>query len=149
MPAQLQAFITAGYNHGGEAASYMLQARNHISQAGVYIGSQNWALAQGEMSDAANDFGYFVRNLLQDDVFHQGLRRNWKDALEWVNDNWPTVDPVDPYELTMDKILNAIWDSDKLRWFHFINYIDSMRAGIWNTEIFETHLAEWYRHFST
>ncbi len=54
----------------------------------------------------------------------------------------------DPYILTMDKILDTIWESDKLRWFHFINYIDAMRAGIWNTEIYETHLADWYRHFS-
>lgn len=52
-------------------------------------------------------------------------------------------------ELSMDAILETIYDSDKLRWFHFINYIDAMRAGIWNTEIYETHLAEWYRHFST
>ena len=50
--------------------------------------------------------------------------------------------------VTMDSILDAMWDSDKLRNFHFINYIDSMRAGIWNTEIYETHLADWYRHFS-
>jgi len=50
--------------------------------------------------------------------------------------------------IDMDTILDAIWNSDKLRWFHFINYIDAMRGGIWNTEIYETHLAEWYRHFS-
>lgn len=55
---------------------------------------------------------------------------------------------VDPYVLDMDKILTAMWDSDKLRSFHFINYIDAMRASIWNVEIYETHLEEWYRHFS-
>jgi len=143
MPAELQAFITAGYNDGAAAASYMLLARNHITQAGVYIGAQNWALAKAEMSDAANDMGYFVRYLLQDDVFYKGTRRDWKDALEWINNNWPSGAEVD-----MDTILDAIWNSDKLRWFHFINYIDSMRAGIWNTEIYETHLADWYRHFS-
>jgi len=54
----------------------------------------------------------------------------------------------DPYVLDMEKILNAMWDSDKLRSFHFINYIDAMRASIWNTEIFEIHLEEWYIHFS-
>ena len=54
----------------------------------------------------------------------------------------------DTGEIDMDAILDAIWNSDKLRWFHFINYIDAMRGGIWNTEIYETHLAEWYRHFS-
>lgn len=52
-------------------------------------------------------------------------------------------------EVDMDAMLLAMWDSDKLRWFHFINYIDSMRAGIWNTEIYESHLQDWFRHFST
>jgi len=56
--------------------------------------------------------------------------------------------PPEPYELTMEKILDAMWDSDKLRSFHFINYIDAMRASIWNIEIYETHLADWFRHFS-
>jgi len=59
------------------------------------------------------------------------------------------IDAVgEPSEVTMDAILNAMWNSDRLRWFHFINYIDAMRAGIWNVEIYETHLADWYRHFS-
>ncbi len=49
--------------------------------------------------------------------------------------------------IDMDAILDAIWKSDKLRWFTFINDIDAMRAAIWNMEIYETHLAEWYRHF--
>lgn len=51
-------------------------------------------------------------------------------------------------DIDMEKILDAMWESDKLRSFHFINFIDAMRAGIWNIEIYETHLAEWYRHFS-
>ena len=50
--------------------------------------------------------------------------------------------------VTMDSILDAMWESDKLRNFHFINWIDAMRASIMNVEIYETHLAEWYRHFS-
>ena len=67
-------------------------------------------------------------------------------VFNWIDDNWPT--DGDEYELTMDKILAAMWDSDRLRNFLFINYIDAMRAGIWNTEIYEKHLIEWYRHFS-
>jgi len=57
-------------------------------------------------------------------------------------------DGAEPYELSMDKILDAMWDTDRLRSFHFINYIDAMRAGIWNDSIYEIHLLEWYRHFS-
>lgn len=51
-------------------------------------------------------------------------------------------------KLTMDMILDAMWDSDRLRNFHFINWIDAMRAGIWNTQIYERHLVDWYKHFS-
>lgn len=51
-------------------------------------------------------------------------------------------------DITMEKILDAMWDSDKLRNFHFINWIDAMRAGIWNTQIKESHLVDWYKHFS-
>lgn len=51
-------------------------------------------------------------------------------------------------DVTMEKILDAMWESDKLRNFHFINWIDAMRAGIWNTEIKESHLVDWYEHFS-
>lgn len=68
-------------------------------------------------------------------------------TMDWIDTNWPSG--AAEYDLTLEKMLTAIWESDSLRWFHFINYIDSMRAGIWNLEIYDTHLAEWYRHFST
>jgi hypothetical protein len=80
------------------------------------------------------------------------------DAIEYLylfNSDYEPAFGV-PYFLTnyaggtidMDAIIEAMWDSDKLRWFHFINYIDAMRAGIWNTEIYDSKLAEWYIHFS-
>lgn len=51
------------------------------------------------------------------------------------------------FVLTMDKILDVLWDSDRTQSFEFINDIDAMRASIWNTEIIETSLENWYRHF--
>lgn len=76
------------------------------------------------------------------------LRNTMYAILHYIDENLDGGEPPEPYELTMDKILEAMYESDKLRWFHFINYIDAMRASIWNVEIYETHLAEWYRHFS-
>jgi len=79
------------------------------------------------------------------------------DAVDYLTcSNWGYMPPFAvPYgfknwtgAVDMDAILEAIWNSDKLRWFYFINYIDAMRAGIWNMEIYETHLADMYRHFS-
>ncbi len=49
----------------------------------------------------------------------------------------------------MDAILAAIWESTPLEIFFFVNYIDGMRASIWNKEIQETRLADIYRHFLT
>jgi len=75
-----------------------------------------------------------------------GVWTNMYNAMHYVDEN--IGGDAEEYELTMDKILETMWDSDKLRNFHFINYIDAMRASIWNTEIYEVHLTEWYRHFS-
>ena len=76
------------------------------------------------------------------------MRNTTYDILHYIDENLNGGPPPDPYVLTMDKILAALWDTDKLRNFQFINFIDAMRASIWNVEIYETHLAEWYRHFS-
>jgi len=67
------------------------------------------------------------------------------NTLQWLNDNWAEGDG---YELTMDAILDAIWESTPLETFFFVNDIDAMRAAIWNKEISEQRLTELYRHFS-
>jgi len=122
---------------------------------------KDWALlnAQGAYSGCSDPvdkthFGYLcyaVECLCT--VFNHVADLN--ESYYWQSDlyesiYWAAQGEAPPeYELTMDKILDVIWESDKLRWFHFINYIDSMRAGIWNTEIYDKHLEDWYRHFST
>ena len=67
------------------------------------------------------------------------------DTLLWINDNWPTDGAA--YELTMEDMLAKIWGATPLETFFFINYIDGMRASIWNIEIKEEKLSEIYRHF--
>jgi len=67
------------------------------------------------------------------------------NTLWWINDNWP--EGVE-YELTMAKMLDAIWLSSPLETFFFVNDIDAMRAAIWNKEISAEKLQELYRHFS-
>jgi len=145
MPVDLENLIDAGYADGGLAMSNMNDARNSIFDASVHIGDQNWAAAEAALYACSESLGYFLRYAYQDDVFYESMRRDWKDALYWINDNWPS--DGDPYVLTMQKILNTMWESNKLESFHFINYIDAMRASIWNISIFEEHLHDWYRHF--
>jgi len=53
------------------------------------------------------------------------------------------------YTLDMEKILAAMWAGNKLENFHFITYIDAMRASIWNVEIMSQHLESDYMHFQS
>ena len=67
------------------------------------------------------------------------------NTLQWINDNWPEDGVA---EIDMSMILDAVWLSSPLETFFFVNYIDAMRAAIWNKEIAEEKLHELYRHFS-
>lgn len=127
----------------GYAASDLYTARNHLYYAGDNIAAQNWSAAKDSLYQAANYFGYVGGHLhgtndVSDNIF---------DALYWIEDNWPEVDG-DPYVLTMQKIMDEIWLSSPLETFFFVNYIDAMRAAIWNKEISAEKLHELYRHFS-
>ena len=146
MPVALENLIDAGYSDGGFAMSNMQDARNDIFTAGTHIGNQSWTNAKNSLQQCADSIGQFLKYAYQDDVWYESMRRDWKDALYWINDNWPSGG--DPYELTMQKILDTIWASNKLESFHFVSYIDAMRASIWNVKINEQHLQEWYNHFS-
>ncbi|MBA7528712.1 hypothetical protein ES705_20900 [subsurface metagenome] len=127
MPVELQALITAGYNDGAEAGAHLVLARNNLYYAGDAIAAQNWADAKTKLYAAGDEFGYVYRYLLQGPSFYQGLREDWKDALEWINNNWPNGNGV-----TMDAILNAmlVADFDELQ--KFVGLVDAYRVAIWN-----------------
>jgi len=127
----------------GSADARNLNIYNHLLSVANAIEAENWlAAATG------------IRNVAQAHIATSWTQSHWPypytcyvtDALYWIDDNWPSGG--EPYELTIDKMLEAMWDGDLLRWFHFVTYIDSMRAGIWNLEIYDTHLSDLYRHFS-
>jgi len=143
MPAPLTGYITAWQAKYTQISADCWQLGNALLGAATYIAAQNWNYAAMYL-EAAGESAHEVAHHFKfegDDVYAKMY-----DAMHWVDENIGG-DAVE-YELTMDKMLDAIWDSDKLRNFHFINYIDAMRASIWNVEIYETHLADWYRHFS-
>lgn len=143
MPYPLSAYISSWRGHYVTVSNNLWSMGSYLKNAATALeleffdtAATNLDSAGERAHDTALIFNLGATNI-HDDMY---------TAMDWINDNWPS-DGV-AYELTLDKILEAIWDSDKLRWFHFINYIDSMRAGIWNVEIYDTHLADWYRHFS-
>jgi len=134
MPAALENLIDWGYTDGASAFTYLLNARNHLYYAGDNIAAENWADAKTELYNAADDFGLFGKYLLQDDVWYESLRRDWRDALYWINDNWPS--PIDPYKLTATKICEA-WAKDNFQERALtIGFIDRMRQLIWDEPFF-------------
>lgn len=143
MAADYNTYLSNLLTNYGELGADLYNMAGKLNSLGNYIAAENWAYAgsaaQGAANycyDASTDLGYTYDSV-----------RKWSyELFDWIRDNWPS-DGAE-YELTMAKILDAMWDSDKLRSFHFVNYIDAMRAGIWNTQISEQHLVEWYRHFS-
>jgi len=50
-------------------------------------------------------------------------------------------------EITMDAILDAMWDSLGGQTMTFITYIDAMRGSISEKTVFEPYLSSYLRHF--
>lgn len=143
MPQPLTGYITKWRTNYLNIATKFWMVGTGVHLAADAILAQNWSLAHSQLESVATNVWAISQHFRggTDPLYDVAY-----NALHWIDLNWPS--DGEEYELTMDKILECIWDSDKLRWFHFVNYIDSMRAGIWNTEIYEVHLQDWLRHFS-
>ncbi len=143
MPFPLSSYISSWRQGYSDIANTLWSLGSYLQNAGNALKVHNYSMAGTNLVNAQTAAHATAM------YFNMGANNMYDDmyaAMDWINDNWPSGG--EPYVLDMDKILAAMWDSDKLRNFHFINYIDAMRASIWNTEIYEAHLAEWYRHFS-
>lgn len=145
MPALLKNYIDLGYVDGGGASVHLNSARTWVLYAAGYIGDQEWALAEDALTTVSNELGYLDADLLADDVFNEGLRGHWRDALYWINDNWPS--DGDEYQLTMSKILTAMWESETWETLLFVTRIDAMRGAIGEKTVTEKAMADQLRHF--
>lgn len=135
MPTELENYITWGYSDGAYALSNLANAANKMINAADSIAAQDWPTAQTRLYECSAFFSYLGRYLLQDDVFYKGLRRDWKDALMWINDNWPSG-----AEVTMDAIVNAMFTASFNQLQKFIGLVDAYRMALWNAPF----NAEWY-----
>lgn len=139
MPTPLTGYINAWRSNYTTVSNNLWSAGTYLKNAGDALkisqfvqAGNNLVNAQGSLHNAALAFSLGGDNIY-DDMYA---------AMHWIDDNIGDAEP-----LTMDAILDAIWLSDKTQSFVFINDIDAMRAAIWNMEIYEGSLAEWYRHF--
>ena len=117
--------------------------RNEFYNLGTQIAANNWSAAETSCIALGDNFSSLVRADLCDSG---GVKGKTYQSLDWIDDNWPS--DGDGYELTMQKVLDVMWESTPLEIFFFVNDIDAMRAAIWNKEISEQRLADLYRHFS-
>ena len=139
MPEPLTGYIDAWRANISYISSQCWQLGNALGGAAEWIGKQNWGYAEMYL-DAAADYAH---NMAHEFKFESaGVWTNMYNAMHWVDENIGGDG-----ELTMQMILDAIWQSDKTQSFEFINDIDAMRASIWNMEIYEGSLENWYRHF--
>ena len=127
MPAGLEALIDKGFIDSGKAFVSLTNARNHLYYVGDAIEAENWGGAKTQLYNAADDFGLVAKYLMQNDVFYEGLTKDWRDALYWINDNWPS-----DTEVTMDAILNAMFSASFNQLQKFIGIEDAYRVALWN-----------------
>jgi len=146
MPTDLENLIDLGFTDGATALTYLLNGRNHLYAAGDYIAAEDWDNANTQLHNAGDDFGTFGKYLLQSDIFYDSLRKDWRDALYWINDNWSSNG--DPYVLTMSKIMDAMWDAKPHQCLLFIPMIDAMRGSIWNKTVTEVLMSKALKRFT-
>lgn len=138
----LAALITTGYNQGGAALAYFLNGRNHLYNVGDHILANNWAAAKDQCYWCADDLGEAATLLLQDNIWDKGLRRHWKDALELIDDNWPTGGGA-----TMDDILNAMLAATFDQLTSFMGITQAYKVAVWDAPFNEEYYAALARGF--
>jgi len=143
MPAVLESHITDWLAVYGHVYSDLYSAANYIENLGDQIAAENWLGAQNSCQLAASK--------IRAASFHfmwgtPNLRDEAEDCLDWINDNWPSDGEPEP--ITMNDIINAMYDSTMLEYQYFIGYVDAYRANMWNLPFFESWHAMLTRHFS-
>jgi len=140
MPAPLTGYINTWRGGYSDISNTLWSLGSYLQNAGNALKIQQFVSAGNNLinaKDAAHSASQYFK------LGGSNMYDNMYAAMHWIDENIGGGTTLD-----MEAILAAIWDSNKLETFQFINYIDAMRASIWNTEIYESHLQDWYRHFS-
>ena len=128
MPDALKAEIDLGYTDGSVTAkNYFLTCKSYLHKAAAFILANNWPGAQSSLDNAADALGAASSYLLQPATYASSFARHWKNALYWINNNWPAAVTVD-----MDAILNAMLVASFEQLQSFIGIEDAYRVALWN-----------------
>jgi len=142
MPEPLTSTLNTWRDTYGYIYADMAAAAQYFYDAGDFAESEYWP---GVASSLRNAAIYMERAAKHFKTGEPDLYTTMYSSMHWIDNNWPSNG--NGYELTMQKIIDTMWESNPLEAFFFVNYIDGMRASIWNLEIQETHLRDIYTHF--
>lgn len=116
--------------------------RNIFYALGDNIAANNWAQCEVLCDKLGDEFSSLVRADLCDSG---GVKGKTYQSLDWIDDNWPA--DGDEYELTMSKILDALWDAEPHQCLLFVPMIDAMRGAISEKTVTEQWMSNALRHF--
>ncbi len=139
MPNPLSGYITAWRQDYITVSGNLWSAGSMLQNAGNAIKIQQFASCGTNLINAKDNLHAAA---LAFQVGASNMYDNMYAAMHWIDNNIGGGGSVD-----MEAILAAMWAGNKLENFHFITYIDAMRASIWNVEIMEQHLESDYMHF--
>ncbi len=142
MPAALKTFIDNGYTDFGTAGAHLLNARNDLYNLGDQIAANNWVAAETACDDCGTELGYVFRYLMQDDIWYHGTKRDWGDALYWINDNWPAGASI-----TMGDILTAMLGATFAELTSFMGITQAYKVAVWDAPFNEEYYAALARGF--
>jgi len=112
-----------------------------------YVGDEEWALAETYGVYGCDDFAAATQHIPGNPPWHDGVAEMLKDLFYWLEDNWPSNGEPEP--ITMNDIINAMYNSTQLEYHYFVGYVDAYRANMWNLPFYESWHAMLTRHFAT
>lgn len=127
MPEPLTSYVADCYNQFLDARWDCANAWTDVNTAGIRLKLGNMAGA-GDALQAAYLDGRDLALILH---ARYGFHLYYLiDALEWIDDNWPSE--PEPPELTMDAILSTMLAADPKQVEYFVGIVDAYRQSVWN-----------------
>lgn len=142
MPAELDTLNSELWSAYNTLGSRLLTFRNFFYALGTQIGDENWSAAETICNQIGDYVGTYVKPALCDSG---GVKGKTYYALDWISDNWPT--DGNGYELTMSKILAALWEAKPHQCLLFVPMIDAMRGSIMEKTVTLEWMGMALRHF--
>lgn len=137
----LRDLVDAGVTHAATARTKMLWAKTHLKNAATHIAAQEWVLARADFDSCAESLGDAAGSAWYTNWHSESLVAQWRDALYWIDDNWPNG------EVTMDAMLNAMLNATRSQLTEWMGITDAYKVAVWDEWFNAEHYAALARGF--